>query len=630
MPREPKILLLNQKKLRDRQPEPKQKSLSRAELGFKFDDFEPQLETATETQKCGPRWKIILEDINKYVIPNLDKMGFFELKRRKIITKNSITPTLMNLLYYDGRCSIFDHMLKYSKDRGIPSVSKAALYAFFAGRQAQQLINANRKSDCWVSRPEPFVGPGGVSKIISKNDYYKCEKLKFDIQWVNEVINHLSAKYWNPYPSLCLDDKCDDFKGRHPAKCFRSRKPKPHMLLGYALCDSHYFRISYFPRFPPYCQLTSEYQAYKKMWENHLLNPHQNPEPLPWKKQYSSAVKTKFNLKKVLLWLLSYLPVNNNKPLQTSFKFHDMSLEELKPFDWGFYNITMDREFGTQAILLMLRELNTLGYNIGFKSKNLNSVFTQFLTPIIEDKDSYSEWCCVASEQDMAVSYHSSSVCNFISNIFPPEETDQDVPLIVEGFRKRMRYVDLHDQQCNLHKFPFRVSRASKRLWNAWDRSIQVNCDIIFNHGVPKEQRYSSRKLILMRVDDLSLVYRSKRQKKAAEKITGFFSFFFFSFRSFFFFFIWFFSTLKINLKNRFTILMTIRLFMIHIIRESVLIVTEQEPVMNVSNVKYQFIELGKLNDAGSSTKVLETQQIRNNKPRFLIFFIFYFLFFFA
>jgi hypothetical protein len=161
-------------------------------------------------------------------------------------------------------------------------------------RQAQQLAQTFTKDDSWASNPDPFAAsPEYISKIISKTDYYKCQKQlgSFDVKYVNEVFNFLSNKYWLPFPHLCLDDKADDYKGKHPAKTYRPRKPKPHCLLGYALADSRCYRVSYFPRFPPYAQLTSQYLQYKQMWKDYYEDlSNQTPRPLSWKKQFNSQV----------------------------------------------------------------------------------------------------------------------------------------------------------------------------------------------------------------------------------------------------------------------------------------------------------------------------------------------------
>jgi hypothetical protein len=409
-------------------------------------------------------------------------------------------------------------MISRSKKKGLMddnfSITRETIYAYFSARQSQQCLNTFTKDDCWKKHPHPWIGPGATSQIITKNDYYTCQKLvSFDVQFVNETLNYLSSKYWLPFPHLSLDDKCDDFKGKHPCKQFRVRKPKPNVLVGYAIVDSEHYRVSYIPRFHPYSPITRNYAAYKKQWEKYYEDPSK-PKPLPFKKAYPSSSKTSFDLPNALIHLLSYLPVDNNAPFHSS-TFNSIGLKErMVRKNFQFYDVTLDREFGTVKLLNLFREFRGLGYNFGFKANNFNCVFTYFLNLQLEEQKTYGQWRTISSKKDLALSFHSSEICSFVSNISYNkfvEDGDQKIPSIVSNFRKRMRFVDLHDQRCNYLNYPFKVRSGKERLWNSWERSMQINSEIIYNYGRTKQEQISSKDLLLSRVKDLSEGYRIQK-----------------------------------------------------------------------------------------------------------------------
>jgi hypothetical protein len=152
----------------------------------------------------------------------------------------------------------------------------------------------------------------------------------------------------------------------------------------------------------------------------------------------------------------------------------------------------------------------------------MNSVFTYYLHTAI--KSHPGRWNAIACEYDLAVSFHSSEVCNFISNFSTSgyvQEDNEKIPNIVSNFRKRMKYLDTHDQKCNNLKYPFKVQKASQRLFNAWDRSMQINSEIIFNFGRTKAEERSSKELLMVRVRELSEPYRAIKQWKLEENFEG-------------------------------------------------------------------------------------------------------------
>jgi hypothetical protein len=354
----------------------KKQKAKRKELGYikSASSFTPKYLHLEDDSQCGPRWNIILSDINQFVVPRLCGANPYwfstsRSRRQVTITRANLSPTHLMLLFYDSEPSIIDHLIRTSflKKKSVDPIPRSLIYAYFAARQAQQLAQTFTKDDSWASNPDPFAAsPVYISKIISKTDYYKCQKQlgSFDVKYVNEVFN--LNKYWLPFPHLCLDDKADDYKGKHPAKTYRPRKPKPHCLLGYALADSRCYRVSYFPRFPPYAQLTSQYLQYKQMWKDYYEDlSNQTPRPLSWKKQFNSQVsKTSFPLPEFILNLLSYLPVARGSHIQTQSIFNPnlSTLTQLGKFSWHFYDVTMDREFGTEQILNTLRGLPGLGF----------------------------------------------------------------------------------------------------------------------------------------------------------------------------------------------------------------------------------------------------------------------------
>jgi hypothetical protein len=120
---------------------------------------------------------------------------------------------------------------------------------------------------------------------------------------------------------------------------------------------------------------------------------------------------------------------------------------------------------------------------MGVKTSNLPYLFKDYLDLKLKDRKTYSQWESIASPFDIAMTYHSSDLCSFISNIFSGQAAEESpkVPQLVQEFRQRMRFVDGHDQQCNYFKFPFKVRKAKDRLFNSLERSMQVNCDVIVN-----------------------------------------------------------------------------------------------------------------------------------------------------
>lgn len=469
----------------------KRKSLGWTLSGDSFAPRRPHSFSQAETLHCGPRWEFILKDINKFILPKLGG----PLVRRNFL-QNEIEPIHLYLLFLDGRISLVDHILQNTKQGATQdessSLTRTHFYAFLGARMAMQKQNHFTKTDGWSTDNDPFVGIGALSRIITKTDYYRIQKLfQFDVRFTIEAWNQLSERYWLPHPHLAIDDKSDDFKGKSAFKTYRQRKPQPWLLLGYAMVDEHCFRVAYYPRFPPWAKQTKKYSEWKALWAMHNQD-NSLPRPLPWK-QFSKGPKTEFCLPDIIDLLLGHLPTNDGS------------------FPFSFYDVTLDREFGTKEILNRLYQSPGLGFTVCYKSEGISPLFTHHLHAGLK----YGNWNTCSNGKQLAISYYSSEIVNFITNIHKNqfvEENSRKIPTTVAAFRKRMRFVDTHDQRCNSLKFPFKTATAEERYWNGWERSIQLNCEIIYNFQ--RREKVTSKRFLDLLIVKLSEPYRSKKNWK--------------------------------------------------------------------------------------------------------------------
>ncbi len=458
------------------------------------------------TKSCGPRWSLILQDINEFVVPKIAAVTKDPQERRQIsatpITTQNLTSLHLYLLFMDGRISIVDHLMNSSIGDYLENrIPRATVWSYLAARIGQQLTNRTTKEDGWSKKTFEFAA-GTISTIITKNDYYSCQKnLKIDIKFLVDTCYSLCSRYWLPFPHLCLDDKADNYKGKHFCKTFRQRKPKPWCLIGYCICDETAFRICWIPRFPPWATKSAKYLKWIEQWSDYESDKEKYPRPLPLKKAFgTNATKSEFDLPVTILELLSFLPVGKDGSCP--------KIEDMKNCNWSYYDITLDREFGTAEIISILKELPGLGFIVGYQAQYLAHVFTDHLH--LGLKKQFGCWNTICTKTEMALSYSSSEICNFISNQYKnsfSEQNGQRIPDMVNGFRERMRFVDTHDQHANGLAYPFPVHKACDRLFNSVDRSLQVNCQIIFNFL--RKQPVTSKRFLEDLLLSLSEPYRT-------------------------------------------------------------------------------------------------------------------------
>ncbi len=388
---------------------------------------------------------------------------------------------------------------------GEDKVDRPTIAAYFAAKQAQQALNHITKADCWAEKPNFFSLAGSLRCFITKNDFSKCKQLEeqLDLEYVRTSLNYSFSHMWKPFPHLTLDDMCPGYKGRHFCKQHRYRKPQPWCLVEYGLADMTGYVIAGVPRFPPWAEKTPSWKSHKEQWRLHHEDPETTPQPGPYKAIHGKKPKSSFNLILALKLLFSYLPVKNGCIPD--------SVEEINQCNYEFFDVTCDREFGTVAILEFFQKLRGLGYTMGFGNDRLNSVFTFYLIPKLQEAPDM-KYLAIANQKCLALSFRSTVICHFISNMFFNQHVittkEAKLPLIVQHFRKYMRPIDSHDQRANYLQYPFKASKAHQRFFDAWNRSAQVNTELIFNFG---RTTISSRRCLEYRAIALSASYRNTR-----------------------------------------------------------------------------------------------------------------------